>query len=80
MAATPTTDELLDALSRFDAALATRAAAVKRSADLVELDEWMRGTLRPAVAKRTDGALLPEELFKLMDWKLAVRPNSHQWR
>jgi hypothetical protein len=72
----PTDEQLRKSLSRYDAALKTRAENGQRSADLVELDAWRRKELKPALDKRAkeDGAgwMTVDELGRLMDWKLAV--------
>ena len=69
----PTDAELRAALAKYDASLATRAAASKASADLVELDHWFRTELRPTVASSAPTSLSVVQLGRLMDWKLAVR-------
>jgi len=73
----PTDDQLRKSLSRYDAALATRAAYGHQSRELVQLEAWRTAELRPALDRRAeaDGAgwLTVDELGRLMDWKLAVR-------
>jgi len=82
----PSHSELMTALDRYPAALELRAAASARSANLVQLDTWYRGSLFPVMKERMTAEeneeadpgvrMTKEELVELMEWKLAVRPHS----
>lgn len=78
----PTDEQLRQSLTRYQSSLATRAAASKPSAELVQLDHWYRTELRATLQERkqegTGAFLTTEELVKLMQWKLAVS-SSHAY-
>ncbi|TNY21497.1 hypothetical protein DMC30DRAFT_350519 [Rhodotorula diobovata] len=77
----PSHSELMTALDRYPAALELRAAASARSANLVQLDTWYRGSLFPVMKERMTAEeneeadpgvrMTKEELVELMEWKLA---------